>query len=513
MLISEGSIIKDNENNSYVLGEGIGGGGFGVVYIAHREKDNEIFAVKTLLSSYNKKEDLLSFQKELQQALTIESPNIIKYHYIHDGTVFKEYPPYIIMEYAESGTLAELIEKLRANSQMLDSAFLKQAFLELASGMEAISQVLVHRDIKPENILISNNTLKISDFGLSKISSEKTKTLTMKGYGTAPYIAPEAWNNDKNTIQMDIYSMGIVFYELATLQYPYDIGDKPDSNIYRDAHLYGTIKNPSIINPDLPQSIVSVIVRMLEKPIQKRFGNWKEIVKSIQAEPMAQDDIKELVEVALKTRNESDIKMQEQISEEKRKKEKKEEFCRLIYNQYETDMLIPINDFINRFNSGYSGTSKYRLVPEREFSGGNRFSNTIETPSNRIHIKMEVILKENIVRRVSIDRIFNKSGWREENYIPQIQNRDILAWGQVNDNSNKGFNLILSKVEDSLYGDWLIITNTNSGFGKTMRPEPFGFKLEELQREIESITAMHIYNSEVKNFVVEDIIKFISDRA
>lgn len=83
--------------------------------------------------------------------------------------------------------------------------------------MIAINAELVHRDIKPENILVSNDVLKISDFGLAKIASESTRTMSFKGYGTIPYIAPEAWNSDKNTIQMDIYSMGIVFYELATL--------------------------------------------------------------------------------------------------------------------------------------------------------------------------------------------------------------------------------------------------------------------------------------------------------
>ena len=118
--------------------------------------------------------------------------------------------------------------------------------------MKCISEHLVHRDIKPENILNFHGVLKITDFGLSKISGESTKTMTFKGYGTSPYVAPEAWNNDRNTIQMDIYSMGIVFYELATLSYPYEKPTVNDPIAFRSMHLFKPAINPSSINKNLP---------------------------------------------------------------------------------------------------------------------------------------------------------------------------------------------------------------------------------------------------------------------
>ena len=161
----------------------------------------------------------------MNQAKLLDSENVIKYLYIHDGNEFPEYPPFIIMEYTDGGTLRDLIAN--RNGQQFEVETLMGYFEQLAHGMKCISEQLVHRDIKPENILNFHGVLKITDFGLSKISGESTKTMTFKGYGTSPYVAPEAWNNDRNTIQMDIYSMGIVFYELATLSYPYE---KPTVN-------------------------------------------------------------------------------------------------------------------------------------------------------------------------------------------------------------------------------------------------------------------------------------------
>ena len=511
MLITVGSVIRDGKENTYILDEMIDSGGFANVFKAHRESDGQPFAVKILFPSFDSTEGLLSFQKELQLAETVESPHVIRYQYTHDGTKYTEYPPYIIMEYADSGTLFDLIEKRQKDGEPFVIESLMQLFTQLASGMDVISKALVHRDIKPENILICGDTLKISDFGLSKFSGENTRTLTFKGYGTAKYVAPEAWDNDENTIQMDIYSMGIVFYELATLQYPYDTGGKQDIMVYRNAHLYQPAKNPASINSQLPPNIASVIIRMLEKPTQKRFTNWADILKSLQAEPTPKDNIHNFVDKALKTRNAADIRWQEKVTEAKRLAQLKEDFCRLIYSQYDSTVNEPIRDFITRFNSQYAGTGSYKLTPARGYSSGARFSSTITTPSsNKIHIEIEAILKENHVRKVHVDRFFSDKGYRNENYIPQCDNRDVLAWGRVHDSKEMGFNLLLLKNADALYGDWFTLTNTNSGLGRSTRPEPFGFELGELPREIELIRAMHIYNSDLKPFAIENVLDFIS---
>ncbi len=293
------------------------------------------------------------------------------------------------------------------------------------------------------------------------------------------------------------------------------IGSGGFANVFKahresDGQLFA-VKTLSSINSQLPPNIVSVIIRMLEKPIQKRFTNWADVLKSLQAEPMPKDKIHNFVDTALETRNAADIRLQEKLTEEKRLAQAKEDFCRLIYSQYDSTVIEPIRNFISRFNSQYAGTGSYKLTPERGFSNGERFSSTITTPSNnRIQIEMEAILKENHVRKVHVDRIFRDEGYRNENYIPQCEKRDILAWGRVYDSNGLGFNLLLLKAGDSLYGDWFILTNTNSGLGRSTRPEPFGFKLDELPKEIGLLRAVHIYNSDLKLLTIENVIGFIS---
>lgn len=511
MLISIGSVIKDGEGNKYVLDDILGSGGFANVYKAHRESDGLIFAVKSLLPSFDSNEGLLSFQKELQKACTVESPYVIRYQYTHDGSKYTEFPPYIIMEYADSGTLSDLIVKQNKVGQPFDNELLRKLFMQLATGMEVINQVLVHRDIKPDNILICENTLKISDFGLSKFSGDNTRTLTFKGYGTAKYVAPEAWDNDKNTIQMDIYSTGLVFYELATLQYPYDMHGSHNIDAYKRAHLYQSVKNPISLNPELPPNIASIIIRMLEKPVQKRFGNWKDIINALNTAMLPHDEIGRYVDVALKTRNDIDLQIQKQLSEERLKSQQTEDFCRLIYSQYESAIREPISEFISRFNEQYAGTGKYKLTTKKRTLSGYESLDTITTPSNnRIHIEMETILMENYEHKVYNDRIYRDEEYHMENYIPQCEKRDILAWGRVYDSRGEGFNLLLLKVADAIYGDWFILSNTSSGYSSSTRPQPFGFTLDELPHEIDLIGAIHIYNSQLKALAIKDVLSFIS---
>ncbi len=137
-------------------------------------------------------------------------------------------------------------------------------FRQLVDGMEAINARLIHRDIKPDNIVVSGNDLKITDFGLSKLVQEATRTSTFKGFGCLQSLAPEAWMSEKNTTQMDIYSMGLVFYEIATLRYPYSVAGS-DPHLWKEAHLYQSVSRPEKHNPNIGQIVSQVIMGMLEK--------------------------------------------------------------------------------------------------------------------------------------------------------------------------------------------------------------------------------------------------------
>ncbi len=509
MIITVGSIIKDGEGKSYVLDNLLGSGGFGNVYKAHRENDEDTFAVKTLLSSFESSESLLSFQNELHETLLISSDHVIRYIYTHDGNTYPEYPPYIIMEYAD-GTLSSLIENQKKTGVLFENAFLLHVFTQLAEGMCEISKVLVHRDVKPDNILICNGKMKISDFGLSKLAGENTRTLTFKGYGSTRYVAPEAWNNDKNTVQMDIYSMGIVFYELATLSYPYNVSASADFLSLRNAHMFEAPKNPQSINTGLPANIVSIIVRMMEKPTQKRYTTWESIIDDLKAQALPADDLSDVVIKAMKNRNDVDLAVQQQLAQKKKQEEEKDVFCRLIYAQYDSSVFEPIREFIERFNTHYAGTMPFHLKPDSGYPGNYRFTNTVTTPSNEtIQFDNEIVFKEHYQHKVS-NWLMGDDGYRIENYIPQCEKRDVLAWSQVSDKAGRGFNLVLLKTEGSLYGDWFLLKSTNSGLSRSQRVEPFGFTLNELPKEIVNLHVMHIYNLELSPLKPTDIPEFLS---
>ncbi len=511
MILTVGAIIKDDQGRQYILDELLGSGGFGSVFKAHRD-DGSIYAVKALLPAFNDDKAYLSFKNEIAQSLLVESDNVIKYTYAHDGERYPNLPPYIIMEYANGGTLRDLLDTRQP--AFFDMSTLVGYYRQLASGMLAISKNLVHRDIKPENILVADGELKISDFGLSKIAGESTRTLTFKGYGTAKYVAPEAWKNDNNTIQMDIYSMGIVFYELATLQYPYDISSIRDPLGMRDVHLFQTAKAPSAINHDLPANIIAIIMRMMEKSVHRRFNNWEDIIAALEIKDMPQGSMSSLINKAMEHRNEADLNWQKRHATEEKQKTEKQNRIRLVESQYEADILNPIEEFVNGFNAQYAGHGNFSVKKASHFDLSRTVGTTITLPSARqVKIDGEVVFKENYTRERRLDPFFDDGRIVKENYIPQCDGRNVMFWAQVSDYNGLGFNILLLESKDDIYGEWFVLESESNGLSRTNRPSPFGFSLSELPKEIVYLRTLHIYNLRLMPYEREKIIGFLAERA
>ena len=232
--------------------------------------------MKTIAASFTDEIALKSFVNEGNLAVGIRHPNVIEYLFFHDGSKFNALPPYILMEFAEGGTLEKQISLAQQNKKLFSNDELIEMFKQLIAGMSAVNEKLIHRDVKPDNILICNNTLKISDFGLSKVVSEATRKSSFKGFGCLPYMAPEAWRFERNTLLLDIYSMGIVFYQLATLRHPFDVPNA-DQQKWMDAHLHKPVARPDSINPQLSPKLSQIIIRMVEKVATKRLQSWANI--------------------------------------------------------------------------------------------------------------------------------------------------------------------------------------------------------------------------------------------
>ncbi|MGI6665400.1 MAG: serine/threonine-protein kinase [Christensenellaceae bacterium] len=512
MILNIGTCVKDDKNDLYILDEIVGQGGFGYVFKAHRERDDAIFAIKTMLPSFGDSSLEEAFRNEMQSTSGIQDKNIIHYEYIHNGNDFPELPPYIIMEFADGGTLNSLLEQSRKIGKPFELNVLVDIFRQLASGMKAINRKLVHRDIKPDNILLCGDTWKIADFGLSKIAAENTRTMTFKGGGTFQYMAPEAFDYTKNTVQMDIYSMGIVFYELATLRYPYN----PIPYTYeecKNAHMCTAITSLQTSSNPLPENLVSIINRMLEKPSQRRFTDWQSILELLDSPSETNTPFDKIVAAAILSKNAQDRARQKQESDQRQKEIEKTEHCQLVRSQFDNDIDTLLQKYIKTINLQYAGIEKISISAKRpRTQRGECFGlEMIVPPSNFLTFDMEILFKENHKREVAGDRIWNEGRTRTECYIPQYKDKNILAWGAVANKSGYGFNILLVDSGE-LFGDWIIMKNKNnfSKISGKVRPEPFAFSLQELPKEINLVQITHLYSADFVPLCEDSFLQLVN---
>lgn len=507
MQLIEGRFVKDNENNEYLIEKFIGNGAFGNVFRIKRMSDDTEWALKTIAPSFTDEQSLIAFKNEINLATKIKDNNVIKYLFTNDGDIISDLPPYVIMEYANKGTLKEYINSQKLEKNFLDEGKLKNLFIQLAKGMKAVNSVLVHRDIKPDNILIKDDVIKISDFGLSKISTDRTRTVTFKGFGHLMYTAPEGWKNDKNTIQMDIYSMGLVFYELATLQFPYKVTIANDVEQWKNNHLFSEPVNPSRINTNLSPVLSGVIMKMLEKSTSKRFNNWEEIESYLLNNDIEEKEFSSIINAMVNNRLAKDNSESKKKLEEERKRREEEDFCKLVEYQFKKDIYKPIQEFIDIFNKAYP-QGEITITPEGRISRYESIEMKINLISTKvIGIKLKPILEKDFIRKVT-RREFGEEYTRVELQIPTYRGRKIKAWGGLYI-EQKGFNIILLENNNELYGEWILLENTNCGFSTRRRPEPFAFEFNELEKEIQYINVMHIYNTKVEAFNIEKIMSYV----
>lgn len=500
MIITIDSVLPDDKGRKYKVLSDIKSGGQGRVFLCERDTDKEKFALKTMLNVFPSEAEYYAFQNELKTAKEIENENVIKYVYMHDGTTYDEYSPYIIMEYASQGTLRGILNERRKSRTCFTNEELTQMFLQLSYGMAAINSVLVHRDIKPENILIKDGVLKITDFGLAKYAEATTRSITFKGYGTRQYCAPEVWKNEKNSIKMDIYSMGIVFYELATLNYPYIV--KNDD--YQEAHLFGAVISPTTYNSELAPNLVSIINKMLQKPKSKRFNNWQEIISALTAGKALKNgnsEIFTLAQAAVRMQNATDNARQKKQAEENKKRKEWNDYVKNIMFYFSNEIIEVFKEYADAYNSQYASgkiivdTSNFDLSLEK-----NKI--LIKMPSSpNITVALSVIDPEQFTKIIGYTESHGgRIPTAKKQYIPTCNGKKVLAWGKVEDILGYGYNILLLENKLDEYGDWYILYNTNSGLNRDPRLEPFAFEEQELPKEIQLIRCTHIYSSVLEEY-------------
>jgi len=492
MLITIGTTVYDGSKNEYEVVEGIGQGAFGYVYKIREKKNGTFYALKTLPALFSDQDTVNAFKHEGQLAVEINHPNVINYHFFHTGNEYPNLPPYIIMEYAAEGTLETLLQESRQKGEFFPNDTIVRMFEQLVSGMEAVNAKLIHRDIKPDNIVISGEQLKITDFGLAKVVQEATRTSTFKGLGCLRCLAPEGWKSERNTIQMDIYSMGLVFYEIATLKYPYVVAGS-DVHVWSEAHLFQPVARPETINPLLTPALSQIIMQMLEKRTQERFATWeliKSLLSSTTVAPSEPED-SALIEQAVRKRLAADAVQKEQQLQQEREEQERKSLIRLIDSQFKQAILEPIKSFTEKLNSEYRGE---QIVFDAAFMRGN-----FTFPSGkRVEIAVEPTASEGISRIIKSP--------------PVLRGQKILAWGSLLGSDGRGINLLLVEQPGAVYGDWMMLLNKSGFFAnQRRRPEPFAFALDELANEIRNVGVLGAHSIETKLLDIAFLKQFIAD--
>jgi serine/threonine-protein kinase len=254
----------------YELLEKIGEGGMAEVYRAKCHKLNRFDAVKVLKREYSFDEEVVDkFKREATAVANLSDNNIVNIYDV--GSQNSIY--YIVMEYVKGKTLKEIIhEEFRLNyEKALDFA------IQIGKALDcAHRNNIIHRDVKPQNILVTEGGIvKVTDFGIAKTPTSVTITNTNKVMGSAHYFSPEQAKGNIVDIRTDIYSLGIVLYEMTTGKVPYD-AESPVTVALK--HIQDPIVPPKKINSAIPDSLNKLIVKAIDKDPNMRYQNIKEMM-------------------------------------------------------------------------------------------------------------------------------------------------------------------------------------------------------------------------------------------
>jgi len=266
----------DTHLGRYEILEELGRGDMGIVYRAHDPLIDRFVAIKTIdlqkLSEIDKEEYKARFYQEAKAAGRLNHPNIITIHDLgRKGDI-----AYIAMELMEGPELQSIVTENQSLTigEKLDVAF------QVAEGLAyAHEQGVVHRDIKPSNIMVlRGNHVKIADFGIARMESALWLTQTGKNVGTPLYMSPEQIQSHPIDARTDIFSFGVVLYQMLTGRLPFS-GDNINSVWYQIVN--EEPKKPSLINPEVPEMLDRIVAKCLAKKPEDRYLNANELAADL----------------------------------------------------------------------------------------------------------------------------------------------------------------------------------------------------------------------------------------
>ncbi len=254
----------------YEIHEIIGVGGMSVVYKAYDNIDDRIVAVKILKEEYIANEEFRRrFKNESKYIAVLSHPNIVK---VYDVS-FGDHLQYIVMEYIEGITLKEYIEQQKVIQPKEAVHFTTQILRAL---QHAHDKGIVHRDVKPQNImLLQNGSIKVTDFGIASFSRSDTRTMSDSAIGSVHYISPEQARGDFTDAKADIYSVGVVMYEMLTGTLPFQSDSAVSVALMQ---LQNEPVNPRDINGAIPVGLEQITMHAMQKDPKSRYQSAAEML-------------------------------------------------------------------------------------------------------------------------------------------------------------------------------------------------------------------------------------------
>ena len=265
----EGKLI----GNRYEILEKIGNGGMATVYKAQDQILKRYVAVKVLRDEFTTDEEFIRrFNTEAQSAASLTHPNIVSIYDVgNEGNIY-----YIVMELIQGKTLKQIIDE----DGVLPWKWSIDIASQIASALEtAHKNNIVHRDIKPHNIIITEDGVaKVTDFGIAKAVSNSTITAFGTTIGSVHYFSPEHARGGYTDAKSDLYSLGVVMYEMLTGRVPFD-ADTPVSVALK--HMQERPIEPIKLNPAIPYSVNKIIMKAMEKDLNLRYQSATEMLRDL----------------------------------------------------------------------------------------------------------------------------------------------------------------------------------------------------------------------------------------
>lgn len=264
-----GRILDDR----YEILEVIGTGGMAVVYKALCHRLNRLVAVKILKDEFSKDPDFhRRFHAESQAVAMLSHPNIVSVYDVSQNNGVD----YIVMELIEGITMKQYLDKKGIMTWREALHF----SIQIAKGLEhAHSRGIIHRDIKPHNIMVlKDGSVKVADFGIARIASAQN-TLTREALGSVHYISPEQAKGGRVDNRTDIYSLGVVMYEMVTGRPPYD-GESPVAVAIQ--HINGNLIPPSTLNSQIPRGFEQIIMRCMQVNPDDRYPSATALLQDME---------------------------------------------------------------------------------------------------------------------------------------------------------------------------------------------------------------------------------------